>query len=67
MYEVIYKTTPCFKCGESSELLLPKEGIRKWLDGAYVQEAFPNESADVRELIKTGIHPECWDKIMGSD
>lgn len=25
-----------------------------------IQDALPNRDADFRELVKTGIHPECW-------
>ena len=31
---------------------------------AHLQVAFPEWSADKRELLITGTHPECWDAIF---
>lgn len=30
----------------------------------HIQDAFPEWSADKRELLITGTHPECWDAIF---
>ena len=32
--------------------------------GNYIQKAFPQLDASDRELIMTGMHPECWDEMM---
>jgi hypothetical protein len=34
-----------------------------YMDGKYVQDAFPEMSPDEREMLITGTHPECWDKM----
>jgi hypothetical protein len=33
----------------------------------HIQDAFPDLSVDDRELIKTGIHPWCWDIMMDEE
>lgn len=60
-----YETPACMFCGEISNLYISSEGLEAYRKGASVQDAFPNEAAYVREMIKTGIHPECWKKNLG--
>jgi len=40
------------------------EQIQAYMDGALIQDAFPNLSADDREFIKTGITAESWDEMF---
>lgn len=35
--------------------------------GAMIQDAFPDATADVREVIKSGIHGKCWDNLFGEE
>ena len=39
------------------------EQIQAYMDGALIQNAFPNLSADDREFIKTGITAESWEAM----
>ena len=39
-----------------------KIGLQRWMQGYYIQNAFPSLSNDEREFIKTGITPDEWDK-----
>jgi|TARA_R110000803_G_scaffold131167_6_gene198484 hypothetical protein len=39
------------------------EQIQAYMDGALIQNAFPNLSADDREFIKTGITAESWEEM----
>tara|TARA_B110000881_G_scaffold7181_1_gene5539 strand:+ start:408 stop:593 length:186 start_codon:yes stop_codon:yes gene_type:complete len=39
------------------------EQIEAYMDGALIQNAFPNLSADDREFIKTGITAESWEEM----
>lgn len=61
-------TPGCFKCGKTGELKMPSDiyfaGIKKWEQGALIQDAFPTLNAEEREQIMTGIHPECWKAIF---
>ena len=44
-----------------------REDVERYRHGAFLQDAFPDLKPEVREMIHTGYHPECWDKVMGSD
>jgi hypothetical protein len=44
-----------------------EEAYIKWRNGMYIQDAFPTLSADEREFIKTGITPDYWNKVFGSE
>lgn len=66
---VIYVPTPrCFHCGESGEVPIPFQmfevGYPAYLAGRYIQEAFPELSAGMREQMISGTHPACWDEIF---
>ena len=39
------------------------EQIQAYMDGALIQDAFPNLSAGDREFIKTGITEESWENM----
>jgi hypothetical protein len=41
-----------------------EEQMQAWQDGALIQRAMPNLSADQREFILTGIIDEEWDTLM---
>jgi hypothetical protein len=58
---------PCVHCGEGSEVLLDgSDYYRFFVKGeGYVQEVFPYLSAAQRELLVTGIHPDCWNTVFG--
>lgn len=46
------------------------DGSEYWayfMQGALVQDAFPNLTPEQRELLITGTHPECWDAMMGPE
>lgn len=59
--------------GQKNTLDLPiseqefDKAYRFWKEGAYIQDAFPNLSADHREFIKTGITPTEWKETFGVD
>lgn len=57
-------TPTCFVCSERSEVEVNQTGWDKWQSGLYIQDAFPEMSADEREMLLTGTHPECWAKMF---
>jgi hypothetical protein len=59
-----YVCPKCPFCGQTAVIALPTEGVEKMVAGEHPQYAFPGISASKRELAKTGIHPECWDKYL---
>lgn len=61
---VAYLSDPCIGCGKRSALSLDAAAFDAWRAGALIQQAFPSLTADEREMIKTGTHGDCWDKIF---
>ena len=61
-------TKPCIRCGKTSEMeVSPSEGAEIMRGVKPIQEILPNTTADERELIITGTHPECWEAIFNED
>ena len=58
-------TNNCYHCGEVNEIKLDFSDYMKFYTGEYfIQEIWPNLSAENRELIQTGIHPKCWNEMF---
>lgn len=58
------ETTPCIACQKRSEMVVSEAGWAAFMKGALVQQAFPEMSADQRELLISGTHPKCWDEMF---
>ena len=57
----------CPFCGKGYEIDVPEDGFYDWMDGALVQNAFPEMDATKRECLVSGICAECQDKVFGED
>ena len=64
-YKDVCVVTTCPFCGHSHEVEVNEADYWDWEDGALVQDAFPYLSADERELLVSGICPDCWAKTFG--
>lgn len=64
---IVAIVTRCPSCGKKSEIPVRPEQLAAWLrpGGPLVQDAFPELSADDRELLISGLCPPCWDKAVG--
>lgn len=64
-------TNICPFCGKESEVAVTMESWSNYVNGISAQRAFPNLSATEREMIISGICPECqesiFDKFFGGD
>jgi hypothetical protein len=49
----------------SMEIDVSDAQLEAWRDGALIQNAMPNLTADEREFIMTGTTKEEWEKIFG--
>jgi len=58
---------PCMVCGVSDSVIVPSAGFFNWKNGAFVQDAFPELSADDREMLMTGTHNLCWEKMAEAE
>lgn len=54
----------CPLCSGQTILSVPKTDLVAWVDGAYVQDAFPGLSPDDRERLISGICPPCYEKLF---
>lgn len=64
---VLVNTPACIGCGHTTQLTLLRSEVDMYRKGAYVQDAFPHMPADEREMIISGTHPTCWDRMFGED
>jgi hypothetical protein len=54
----------CYQCGRVSIMIVSEQDYMTWQTKLYVQDAFPYLSAEKREMIINGMHPECFDKLF---
>ena len=59
----VVKTKICMVCDEYELWVLDSKAVASWQAGEYIQNAFPEMSAADREMLITGTHPACWDKL----
>lgn len=58
-------TPRCLLCNKSSQLEITDEEYTALVqEKLHIQRAMPNRDASFREMIMTGTHPECWEKIF---
>lgn len=57
----------CTFCGYRTTLSVPLEGFRLRQNGAAAQVAFPEMPMEIREIVISGTHPECWAAEFGID
>jgi len=61
----VYVNVKCPQCGKISTLEMTKEQYEQYKSGDnYIQNIFPNWSPAIREMLITGICPDCWDKMF---
>lgn len=56
--------TRCPFCGHAHEVEVNEMDYWDWEDGMCAQDAFPYLSADEREMLISGICPDCWDSMF---
>jgi hypothetical protein len=61
---IAVKTKTCCVCNEYEVWSLDRELVDRWQGGENIQRVFPDMSAGEREILITGIHPDCWDKLF---
>lgn len=61
----IVTTRPCIVCHKTSEVEMTDDELNAYNSGQPIQNALPEWSADDRELLISGTHSTCWDKMFG--
>lgn len=54
----------CRKCDTVVKFRIPEEGIKKYQQGALIQDAFPHLSPSQREMLMTQTCDRCWYKLF---
>ncbi len=57
----------CPICGENHAVVVNVDDYINWKHGELAQDAFPYLSADEREILISGICPNCWDSMFGGE
>ena len=61
---IVVKTKTCHVCGKYELWSLDRKAVERWQAGEYIQNAFPDMSMEDREVLITGTHPACCDKLF---
>lgn len=54
----------CPMCGDSRNMTVSRSAYIRWRNGTLIQDAFPSNTAEEREAIKTGYCQACWDRMF---
>jgi RNase P subunit RPR2 len=57
----------CKHCGEKHRLNVEFENLSAWQNGALIQNALPELTADERELLISQTCKKCWDKMFSDE
>lgn len=63
--EYMIISTVCPFCGHHDAVTVPESGYLAWQNGELIQNAFPDLSAEEREMLLTGICRKCQAEIFG--
>lgn len=61
---IVVRTPTCRVCNEYELWSLDRKAVESWQSGVLIQVAFPDMSASDREILITGTHPACWNKLF---
>ena len=64
---IIKKAKKCVFCHKFVEIKMPVEGYKKYIEGALVQDAFPEMRVEDREFLISGICEDCQNDIFGEN
>lgn len=63
--ETIVITNKCFHCGWQNNIYLSRKDFLSWKhEGNYIQDVFHFLSPELREIMMTGTHPKCFQKMF---
>ena len=62
--QTINVKTICPLCETEHLITVDKEQYERYQKGELIQNCFPEMKPEIREMLITGICPECWDKYI---
>lgn len=63
MTTVLFESPRCHVCKETTRVELDAEKYRRWQSGEHIQNVWPEMPKEEREVMISGTHGECWDKL----
>ena len=57
----------CMMCGKQETVEVDEGSFNSWKAGELIQFAFPDKDDNFKELLISGTHPECWEKMWKVD
>lgn len=61
-------TSRCHYCKVEHQQFITTDQWYRWQEnGEYIQDVFPHLTDSQREMLLTGTHPECWEKMFPQD
>jgi hypothetical protein len=64
---VVVHTRRCVVCGEGGGVTIPREAYDRWKAGEFIQKAWPDGPVEEREMLISGTHGGCFDRLFPSD
>ena len=64
---IVIKTKRCLVCDKYEVWSLDREAVTRWQEGENIQDAFPDMKLEDREVLISGTHPACWDKLFAGE
>lgn len=61
---IVVRTKTCCVCNKYELWNLDRDAVAKWQEGEHIQHAFPDMSAEDREVLISGTHPDCWKELF---
>jgi hypothetical protein len=62
--ERLILTASCVACEKGREMIVKTSHYNDWLKGAMAQHAFPYLSDEHREMLISGMCPDCWNETF---
>jgi len=62
--ELIGIKCSCPLCGSEKVIIVRHVDYIDWMGGAHTQDAFPYVPAEEREMLISGICPDCYDRMF---
>jgi hypothetical protein len=61
--EIARVTATCPMCGAETEIIVDKPRFDAWQGGELIQRVFPDYTRTQREILITGLCPDCQSKL----
>ena len=63
----VIETKQCWHCGNTGKVEIFTQEMFYLNQGYKVQDAVKSLDKDYREMLITGVHPECWISMFGEE